>query len=80
MQYPSFSGIRRRVEKLATDVRLARCGGSHTRHKISHIHGDEPVPVWPEAASGERCACGRTLKYVHIVHQHLLGPLDRLQG
>lgn len=31
--------------------------------------GDDPAPGWPEAASGERCACGRTLKYIHIVHE-----------
>lgn len=54
---------------MATDARLARCGGNHTRHKISYVCGDDPAPGWPEAASGDRCACGAELKYVHIVHR-----------
>ena len=64
-----LSGIRRRVDQLARDATLARCGGNHTRTKVSVVHGDEPKPEWPEAASGERCACGSKLKYVHVIHQ-----------
>ncbi len=71
-----LSGIRRRVDRLARDATLARCGGNHTRTKTSLVHGDEPKPEWPEAASGERCACGSKLEYVHIIH-HLYPSISK---
>ncbi len=74
-----LSSIRRKVEQLAASATLARCRGYHRRHRSVVVHGDEPVPAWPEAESGERCVCGSTLEYFQVVHQ-LLPAWARSQG
>ena len=66
-----LSSIRRKVEQLAASATLARCGGYHRRHRSVIVRGDEPVPAWPEAESGERCVCGSKLEYFQVVHQLL---------
>ncbi len=66
-----LSRVRRKVEQLAASATLARCGGYHRRHRAVVVRGDEPVPAWPEAESGERCVCGSTLEYFQVVHQLL---------
>ncbi len=64
-----LSRIRRKVEQLAASATLAQCGGHHRRHRSVVVHGDDPVPAWPEAESDERCVCGSTLEYFQVVHQ-----------
>ena len=74
-----LSSIRRKVEQLAARATLARCGGYHRRHRSVVVRGDEPVPPWPEAESGERCVCESTLEYFQVIHQ-LLPARARSQG
>ena len=66
-----LSSIRRKVDQLAAHATLARCGGNHRRHRSSIVHGDEPVPPWPEAESGERRSYGSTLEYFQVVRRLL---------
>ena len=66
-----LANIRQKAEQLAASATLARCGCYHRRHRSVVVHGDEPVPPWPEAESGERCSCGSQLEYFQIVHQLL---------
>ena len=66
-----LSNLRRRVEQLATQSGSGRCDGDHWRHRVVHVQGVEPAPVWPEATDGARCACGAELEYAQVVHQHV---------
>ena len=73
----SLKGVLSRVKRLTTDAALKSCGGNHRRHRSIIVHGDEPVPPWPEAESGERCSCGSKLKYFRIFHE-LAGPAEEM--
>ena len=75
----SLKGVLSRVKRLTTDAALKSCGGNHRRHRSIIVHGDEPVPPWPEAESGERCSCGSKLEYFQIIHE-LRPARERSQG
>ncbi len=61
--------IRRRVDHLAREARMARCSGDHVQCRVVSVWGDEPTPAWPEADAGGKCICGADLEYVTIVDQ-----------
>jgi hypothetical protein len=65
----SLSTIRRRVDQLTTSAALTGCGGKHQHYRVVHVHEDEPVPAWPEAEVGERCACGSDFKYFTLIDE-----------
>jgi len=69
-----LSHVRRRVEKLATQVGTRRCDGDHRRQRCVTVFGDDPIPAWPERERAERCACGAALKYFTVVDVLHLEP------
>ena len=56
-----LASVRRRVDRLATEARVAGCAGHHRRVRVVDVFGDDPTPPWPEAERGGRCACGAKL-------------------
>ena len=64
----SLQPIRARVNRLATSVAAAGCGGSHWRLHCSNVWNDDPVPDWPPADAPTDCACGAELTYRHMVN------------
>ncbi len=69
-----LSAIKRRVDHLARETRMARCSDNHDRYRVVDVWGDEPTPAWPEAVAGGRCVCGADLEYVQIVNRVLPSP------
>ena len=63
-----LSGVRRRVERLATEARSEGCGGDHQRLKIVFLDAGESAPAWPEAGAEKHCACGAELQFFQVVN------------
>jgi hypothetical protein len=42
------------------------------------VHEDEPVPAWPEAEVGERCACGSDFEYFTLIDEFVDTPHVKL--
>lgn len=64
----SLADVRRRVERLATQLGAGACERQHFVAKVSIVWEDEPVPTWPAADASTRCVCGQRITYRHIVH------------
>ncbi len=65
----SFTGVRRRLERLTERVQMQDCDQLHVVHKSSMVWEDAPAPQWPEDGAPTHCACGQAIEYCHIVDQ-----------
>ena len=63
-----LSGIRQRVERLATQMRVD-CQQPHHIVKTFVLWKGAPEPVWPSTDAPQTCACGHPLTYRRVIHE-----------
>jgi hypothetical protein len=80
MRGSSLQAIRARVDRLATSVAAADCGGNHVRIHCTDVWNDDPVPDWPPVDSPTHCACGAELTYRHVVDVFIESPSLQSSG
>ena len=65
----NLRGMLSRVDRLSQGLHPPECDGNHIRLGMSFVHGDEPVPAWPDPDAPETCACGAPLEYRRVIHE-----------
>jgi hypothetical protein len=69
----SLRTVRGRIDRLASDVQAdisGSCPHSHVITKSTFLDGPNAcAPPWPPKDSPDRCQCGRTPDYQHLIFQ-----------
>ena len=65
----SLKGVLSRVSRLSQGIQPPVCDGNHMRLGTTFVHGDKPVPPWPDPDAPETCECGEPLEYRRVIHE-----------